>query len=328
MRMWLLLFVFSSLSVPADDEVVVYSSRKEQLIKPIFAVFTQETGIEVKTRTDNAGALIQRLISEGRRTPADILLMVDVGNLWLAKSKDLLAPIDSEALTTHIPSNLRDPDNQWFGFSMRARTLIYNTDKIAPEDLSGYEDLADPRWRGKVLLRTSKKVYNQSLVAMLIAENGEEKTEAIVRGWVANQAAPVFSSDTLLIKALAEGTGEVGIVNTYYFGRLLRDRETMPLALFFPTGEVGGAHVNVSGGGIVRHSKNMRAAKSLMEWLVTPAAQEAFARANMEYPVRRDVPVDPIVRAWPELVPSEMNLDRAGELQARAIKLMDRAGYK
>ncbi|MDJ0834973.1 MAG: extracellular solute-binding protein [Acidobacteriota bacterium] len=323
-----MLLVFGPFPAQAGDEVVIYSSRNEQLIKPIFEMFQKETGIEVTVRTDKAGALIQRLISEGRRTPADILLTVDAGNLWLAKSKNLLASVDSKKLETHIPDHLRDPDNQWFGFSMRARTLVYNKNKVSPSDLAGYEDLAGAAWKGKLLLRTSKKVYNQSLVAMLIAEHGEEKAEKIVSGWIANLAAPVFSNDTRLIEALASGTGSVGIVNTYYLGRLIRDNPDLPVAPYFPDASEGGTHVNVSGGALLRHAKHKDTALRLMEWLITPKAQEAFAKANLEYPVRKDIARDPIVASWGPLVQNKMNLDRAGELQARAIKLMDRVGYR
>ena len=323
-----LFLLFCPLMIQAQDEIVVYSSRNEQLIKPIFDMFQKETGIEVKVRTDNAGALIQRLVSEDRRTPADILLTVDAGNLWLAKSKGILAKLDSNALKTHIPEHLRDPDGQWFGFSLRARTLVYNKNKIKPSELAGYTALADGAWKGKLLLRTSKKVYNQSLVAMLIAEHGEKKAEEIVSGWVANLAAPVFSNDTRLIEALASGTGTVGIVNTYYYGRQIRKNPDLPVALYLPNAEQGGVHVNVSGAAVLKHSKDKKTALRLMEWLVTPKAQEAFAKSNLEYPVRKDVKLDPIVQDWGPLIQNSMNLSQAGELQAQAIKLMDRVGYR
>ena len=329
MKYFLLLLSFVvALFASASGEVVVYSSRNEQLIKPIFQAFSKETGIEVKFRTDNEGALLQRLKAEGKRTPADLLLTVDAGNLWQAKKMGLLAPVDSEALRRHIPASLRDPENTWFGFSIRARTLVYNTNKIKPEQLSTYADLADPKWKGELLLRTSKKVYNQSLVAMLIAEYGEEKTEQIVKAWVANLATPVFANDTKLMEALAEGVGSVGIVNSYYFGRLKKDRPELPIALFWPNQDSTGVHVNISGAGLVNHAKHRAEAIRLLEWLVTEQAQKAFAGHNMEYPVDPDVAADPEVAAWGPFKKSEMNLSKAGELQAAAIKLMDRAGYR
>ena len=311
-----------------EDRVVVYSSRNEHLIKPIFDRFQTETGIEVVTHTDKAGPLLQRLKSEGRRSPADILLTVDAGNLWQAKKMGLLKPVSSSVLNRAVPNHLRDPENQWFGFSVRARTLVYNTEKVKPEALVGYADLADPKWKGKLLLRTSKKVYNQSLVAMLIAQNGAEKTQAIVEGWVDNLAAPVFSSDTKLLAALGEGVGAVGIVNSYYFGRLMKKNPDLPLKLFWPDQQGAGVHVNISGAAMTAHVKHEQAALKLLEWLAGREAQELFANSNMEYPVVPQAKLASEVASWGDFKQSDMNLAKAGELQAEAIRLMDRAGYR
>lgn len=312
----------------AKDELVVYSSRNEQLIKPIFEMFTKETGIRVTYRTDNDAALLQRIKAEGSRTSADVLLTVDAGNLWQAKNMGLLQALDSDILKQKIPAHLRDPEGFWFGFSVRARTLVYNTDKLKPEMLSTYADLADPKWRGELLLRTSKKVYNQSLVAMLIATHGASETERIVKGWVANLAQRVFSNDTKLMEALAEGNGSVGIVNSYYFGRLKREEPNLPLALFWPNQESGGVHVNVSGAGMTAAAKHKQAARRLLEWLASPKAQSAFADRNMEYPSDPAIEPDSYVASWGSFKQSSMNLAKAGELQAESIKLMDRAGYR
>ena len=325
---FLILGLFAINSFAQTPQVVVYSSRNEQLIKPIFDKFTAETGIKVVTRTDNAGALLQRIKSEGKRTPADILLTVDAGNLWKAKQMGLLKPLSSKTIKANIASHLRDPDLYWTGLSVRARTLVYNTEKLSQGDLGSYADLADPKWKGKLLLRTSKKVYNQSLVAMLIAEYGPEKAEAIVKGWVANLAAPVFSNDTKLMEALATGVGSVGIVNSYYFGRLKRKSPDLPLALFWPSKQNSGVHVNVSGGGITQHAKHPDEALKLLEWLVSDSAQAEFASVNLEYPANPAVKIDPYVASWGSFSQNEMNLSSAGKLQIEAIKLMDRVGYK
>jgi iron(III) transport system substrate-binding protein len=215
------------------EEIMVYSARNEQLIKPIFDRYTAETGVPIRFVTDDAGPLIERLGAEGANSPADILLTVDAGELWHAASRGLLQAVDSQPLADAIPANLRDPKNRWFGLSVRARTIVFSSERVDPAELSTYAALADPRWRGKLCLRTSKKVYNQSLVAMLIAQHGEAKTEEIVRGWVANLATDVFSNDTLLMEAIAAGQCDVGIVNTYYFGRLLRDEPDLPVKLFW-----------------------------------------------------------------------------------------------
>ncbi|HEY8540396.1 MAG TPA: extracellular solute-binding protein, partial [Steroidobacteraceae bacterium] len=199
-----------------SNEIVVYSARNEQLIKPVFDRYTAETSVQIRFVTDDAGPLIERLAAEGENSPADVLLTVDAGELWHAAERGLLRPIDSEILAANIPETLRDPQNRWFGFSVRARTIVYSTERVKPEELSTYEALAEPRWKGKLCLRTSKKVYNQSLVAMLIAQHGEEQTEKIVRGWVENLATDVFSNDTQVMEAIAAGQCDVGIVNTYY----------------------------------------------------------------------------------------------------------------
>lgn len=325
-RMCLLLLLTFSLQAFAA-EVVVYSSRNEQLIKPIFDKFTEETGIEVTYRTDNAGALIQRIKAEGARTQADLLLTVDAGNLWQAANLDLLQPIEAAVIEGKVPESLRAPDNTWFGLSIRARTLVYNTQKTNADALSTYAALAEPTWANKVLLRTSKKVYNQSLVAMLIATLGEEQTEAIVKGWVGNLAQPVFSSDTKLLEALAAGQGAVGIVNTYYFGRLMQEQPDLPLKIFWPDQAGMGVHVNISGAGITKHAQHPDEAKQLVAWMLSETGQRMLADLNMEYPVNPNIEPAPTVAAWGSFKQSDMNLAKAGELQRQAIMLMDRVGY-
>lgn len=313
---------------PGPGEVVVYSARAEHLIEPLFERFEAETGIQVSWITDKEGPLLERLRAEGEQTPADLLLTVDAGNLWLAAERELLRRVDSAVLAANVPAHLRDPGNRWVGLSVRARTIAYSTERVARADLSTYAALAEPQWRGRVCLRTSAKVYNQSLVAMMIAERGVEETEATVRGWVANLAAPVFASDTQVLEAIAAGQCDVGIVNTYYFGRLARERDKLPVALFWPDQAGAGVHVNVSGAGVVRAGDNPGGATRLLEWLSSPAAQSRFAALNLEYPVNPAVQPDPEVAAWGEFKPNFINVSRAGELQASAVRLMDRAGYR
>ncbi len=314
---------------PANaDEVVVYSARNEQLIKPLFDEYTKETGDTIKFITDKEGPLMQRLKAEAKGTPADILLTVDAGNLWQARQMNLLKPIKSPTLEANIPTHLRDPDGYWFGLSVRARTMVYNTKKVKPEDMSTYEDLADPKWKKRLCLRTSKKVYNQSLVAMMIAEHGEQKTEEIVRGWVANLATDVFSDDVKVMQAVAAGQCDVGIVNTYYYGRLMKKKPNLPIKLFWPNQAAGGVHVNVSGAGIAANAKHEAAAVKFLEWLSTPKAQGMFANINLEYPANASVPPDKLVADWGTFKQNPINVAKAGELQATAVKLMDRAGYK
>jgi iron(III) transport system substrate-binding protein len=314
------------------DEVVVYSARNEQLIKPLFDAYTKETGVKVKFITDKEGPLMARLKAEGRNTPADVFMTVDAGNLWQAAQEDLLKPINSKTLATNIPAHLRDPDNTWFGLSVRARTIVYNPNKIKPGELTSYEDLANAKWKGRLCLRTSKKVYNQSLVGMMMYEHGEDKTEQIVRGWVANLATTPFPDDTKTMEAVAAGLCDAAIVNTYYFGRLMAKKPNLPLAIFWPnqTGQSksAGVHVNVSGAGVTRYTKNETGAVNLLNWLSSEKAQNLYADVNMEYPANPKVKPDAAVAAWGSFKPNMINVAQAGALQAKAVMLMDRAGFK
>jgi iron(III) transport system substrate-binding protein len=310
------------------EEVVVYSARNEPLIKPLFDAYTQETGVMVRFVTDKEGPLLIRLGAEGARTQADLLITVDAGTLWFAASEGLLRATDSPLLREKIPTHLRDSENRWFGLSMRVRTLVYHTQKVRPAELSTYESLGDPKWKGRLCLRTSKKVYNQSLVAMMIAALGEGKTEQVVRGWVRNLAVPVFSDDTQVMEAIAAGQCDVGIVNSYYYGRLKAKTPDLPLSLFWPNQQDRGVHVNISGAGLTRHGKHPEAALRLLEWLASDRAQQMFARLDFEYPVNPAIPAAPPVAAWGRFKQDATPVFQAGALQTAAVRLMDRAGYK
>ena len=312
----------------AAEDVVVYSARNEQLIKPLFDAYTKQTGVTVKFITDKEGPLMERLKAEGASTPADVLVTVDAGNLWQAANLGLLRPVNSSVLAANIPTHLRDPKNQWFGLSVRARTIFYNTKKVKPAELSTYEALADPQWKGRLCLRTSKKVYNQSLTAMLIEEHGVPKTEQIVKGWVANLATDVFPDDTKMLEAIAAGQCDVGIANTYYYGRLINKKPDLPVAVFWANQKNSGVHVNVSGAGVTRHAKNPQGGQKLIEWLSSDKAQNLFTDLDMEFPANPAVKADPVLLGWGPFRPNLINVTKAGELQAEAVKLMDRAGYK
>ncbi len=322
------IFTFAGYAASSDKELVVYTARKEHLIKDLFEKYEKEHGIKITYITGKAAVLLQRILSEGSGTNADILLTVDAGNLWQAARKGILVPVESQILKENIPSHYRDPENRWFGLSVRARTIVYNTNTVKKADLHSYEDLADTKWKNRLLLRTSKKVYNQSLVAMLIATVGEDRTAQIVKGWVSNLAAPPYSSDTKVLEAIAAGQGDVGIVNTYYYGRLMKKNPDLPLGIFWADQDDKGVHVNVSGAGILNHSKNKKEAVRFIEWLSAKDAQKIFADANMEYPVNTQVVPHADVTAWGTFKESTVNLSKAGQLQADAVMLMDKAGYK
>lgn len=310
-----------------EKSITVYSERKDHLIKPVFDAYTQKTGVKVTYLTDNAAALIERIKGEGKRSPADILLTVDAGNLWNASRAGLFQPITSETLDKEIPEYLRDPGHEWYGLSLRARTIVYNPSKVKPEEIKSYENLAKPAFKKRLCLRSSKKVYNQSLVGMMIAEKGEAATEAIVKGWVENLAAPVFQDDTNVIDAVAAGQCDVGIVNSYYFGRKQEKNPKIQAKLFFPSKADGGVHVNISGAGVLKTAPHKDEAVKLLEWLAGPEAQELFAKLNHEFPVQPSTKTSAIVQSWGPYEATLINISKAGENQEKAIKLMDRVGY-
>lgn len=320
--------------IAGDSVVNVYSHRHYDTDQQLFQRFTEETGIRVNVVTASADELITRLENEGENSPADVLITVDAGRLHRAKSKGLLQPVRSELLETAVPSSLRDPEGYWYGLTMRARVFVYDTSRVSPGELSTYEALADPRWKGRVLARSSGNVYNQSLLASLVASLGEEAAEEWATGVAANLARPPSGGDTDQIKAVAAGVGDVAISNTYYFGRLLgssdpEDRRLAErLAVHFPNQDDRGTHVNVSGAGVTTSSKNLENAIRLLEFLTSEEAQKVFAEANYEYPVNPRVEPAAILKAWGEFRRDTLNLARLGELNAAAVEVFDRAGWR
>ncbi len=280
-------------AVQAADEVVVYSSRIDELIKPVFDAYTEKTGVTVKFITDKEAPLMARLKAEGENTPADLLLTVDGGNLWQAEQMGILQPLDSEVVKQNIPAQYRSSSDAWTGLSLRARTIVYSPQRVKEGELSTYEALAGDNWEGRLCLRTSKKVYNQSLTATMIETHGAEKTEEIIRGWVDNLATDVFADDTALIQAIDAGQCDVGIVNTYYYGRLHKSDPQLKAKLFWPNQGDRGVHVNLSGIGLTKHAPHPEAARKLVEWMTGPQAQSIFADINMEYPANPAVKRQP-----------------------------------
>jgi iron(III) transport system substrate-binding protein len=308
-------------------EVVVYSARIEALIKPMFDAFTEKTGIQVKYFTAGEKELFERLQSEGAYTPADVFMTVDVGNLWIAESGGLLQGFSSEVVDKNIPSHLRAKDNEWVGLSVRARPIMYSTERVKPSELSTYEALGDPKWQGKLCLRTSRKVYTQSLVATMIQTLGEERTEGIVRRWMDTQPR-IFDSDSKLLEALAAGQCDVVIANTYYLAHLVAKNPKFPVAVFWPNQADRGVHINISGAGVTKYAKHRDHAISLIEFLSSIEAQNLYADANYEYPANPTVKASTIITAWGDFKVDTVDVAAAGELQASAVKLLDRVGYK
>lgn len=318
----------TTVSAVSDDSVTVYSARKEHLIKPLFDAFTKDTGVKVKYLTGKGGALIERLKLEGANTQADMFMTVDAGNLWYAGSQGLFQKVKNQTLGSSIPAHLRDPEGLWTGLSVRARTIVYNTERVKPSELSTYADLATPKWQGRLCLRTSKKIYTKSLVASLIYHYGEDKTGNIISGWVDNLAATPNAKDSHVMAAILSGQCDVGLVNTYYYGRLIAKKPNTPLKLFWANQSTTGVHVNVSGAGVTKYAKNPQAATQLLEWLSSAKAQKIYGALNKEYPANQNIAADKVVLAWGSFKQDKMNLSQVGILQAKAVKLMQKKGYR
>ena len=310
----------------AADEVVIYSARHYGQ-EPAFEAFTKATGIQIKMLNGDAGQIFERLKAEGDKTPADLLLTVDAGNLWNAARAGLLAPVSSAELARNIPAHLRDPEDRWFGLTLRARTIVYNPKKVTPAELSTYEALGDPKWKSRLCLRTSSYIYNQSMLATFIRRHGEPRTEEIVRGWVANQPT-LINGDTKILESIAAGQCDVGLTNSYYLARILKKEPGAPLALFWANQQTTGTHVNVSGAGVTAHAKNRANAVKLLEFLSGLPAQQMFADTSLEFPANPRAEVNAIVKAWGPFKQDELNVAAAGEFQAAATRLADRVGYK
>lgn len=325
----LLLSLFIIFSCAKDSsELTVYTSRQPQLIEPIVEQFTNETGIKVNLLSGNAQELMERIDIEGEDSPADIFMTVDAGVLWQAAERDILAKIDSEILKENIPAHLRDSKNEWFGLSKRARTIVFSSDQFKDNDFSTYEDLAHPKWKGKLCLRTSKKVYNRSLIASMIDAYGFDKSKEVVSGWVSNLATEVFSNDTNALKAVSSGQCGVTIVNTYYLARLLDDPEYNNLSLFWANQSDRGVHVNISGAGVVKTSKNKKNAVLFLEYLSSNRAQDFYASANKEYPVLIGAKIDESIENWGSFSEHTINVSKLGSLQKEAVFLAQEVGYK
>lgn len=320
---------------PAAAGVVnVYSHRHYDADKQLFAQFEAETGITVRVVKAGADALIERMVSEGASSPADLLITADAGRLVRADAKGLLQPVDSPTLTAAVPAHLRHPAGHWFGLTKRARVLVYDTERVKPDELSTYAALTEPQWKGRVLVRSSANMYNQSLLASMIAHDGEEAAKAWAEGLVANLARPPKGSDRDQMKAVAAGVGDVAIVNTYYVGLLLNSEVPEERAIgermgvFFPDQGGRGAHVNVSGAGVTRHAPNRDNAVKLLEFLVSDEAQAVFARANYEYPVKEGVPVGDLLESWGTFQADDLPLSELGAHQEAAVRVFDAAGWR
>lgn len=317
-----------------SKEVNVYTHRHYESDQQLFKQFKEETGIRVNVINASADELIQKMSMEGEQSPADVLITVDAGRLERAKSRDLLQSIDSEVLKNTIASHLRDEDNQWFSLTKRARVIAYAKDRVVPEELSTYEDLASNKWDDKLLIRSSGNIYNQSLMASLIVHLGEEEAKNWAEAVVENMARSPKGNDRDQVKAVVAGEGDLAVVNTYYIGKLLNsdDPEEVKagekVGLFFPNQDGRGTHINVSGAGVAKHAPNKENAVKFIEFLVSEEAQKIFAHANYEYPVNEAVEPAELLQEWGEFKEDTLNLSELGQNNKKAVMLFDEAGWK
>lgn len=318
----------------AAAEVNLYSARKEKLIKPLLDTFTEQTGIKVNLVTGKADALLKRLESEGKNSPADMLLTTDAGRLHRALQAGVIQPVQSKTLEQAIPAAYREPNGYWYGLSLRARPIFYIKGKVKPSELSTYEALADDKWKGRVCIRSSSNIYNQSLVASMIASNGETKTQAWADKFVKNFARKPSGGDRDQIKAAAAGLCDIAVANTYYFGAMINGKDEVQnkaaakMAIFWPNQDGRGAHVNVSGAAVTAAAKNKANAVKLLEFLASDEAQQWYAETNNEYPVVDGVAWSETLKGWGRFKADNLNMGKLGEYNAAAVKTMDRAGWK
>ena len=318
----------------AAESVNIYSSRQSQLIKPLLDAFQADTGIRVNLTTATDDVLIKRLQSEGQNSRADLLMTADAGRLYRAKSMGLLQAVNSPSLLRSIPAHLRDPQNQWFGLTYRARTIFYAKGRVNPSQLSTYEALTQAPWRARICVRSSNSIYNQSLVASMISSVGLDKAQQWANGLVKNFARRPVGGDTEQIKDVASGRCDIAIANSYYYAQMLFGGDATErsiaskVGIFWPNQRDRGTHINISGAGVTKAAKNKANAVLLLNYLLKDDAQRWYATVNGEYPVKKGIPADPKIQSWGNFKSDSINLSELGRFNAHAVKVMDRAGWR
>lgn len=326
--------MFACGSGEQGQEVNVYTHRHYEADGKLYEKFTEETGIKVNVVNANADELIQRLEAEGTNSPADVLITVDGGRLNRAQEKGLLQPVGSAVLETNVPSQFREPDGYWFGVTYRARIIAYSKERVQPGEINNYEDLADPKWKGRILVRSSEHIYNQSLLASVLLASGEEKALEWAKGIVANLARNPKGSDRDQVKAVAAGEGDVAIVNTYYIGLMLNGESAEEkkaaegIQIVYPNQDNRGTHINVSAVALTKHAPNRENAIKFLEFMSGNHAQEILAQTNYEYPVNPEVPMAGLLQSWGQFKKDSVNLSLLGKYNDQAVKIMDQAGWK
>jgi iron(III) transport system substrate-binding protein len=327
--------VFGAASGAASGagEVNLYSSRQPFLMKPLFDAFTKETGVKVNMVYLKKG-MLERLKSEGRNSPADLILVSDIGNLHNHVNAGLLQPVSSDILTANIPAQYRHPDGVWFGLTVRARVIFASKARVKPGEVTSYEDLAAPRMKGRVCMRSGKHVYNVSLLASIIVARGAEAAKAWARGVKANLARKPQGNDRAQVKAVFEGECDVAIGNTYYMGKMatnvkdpVQRQWAKSVYIIFPNQKGRGAHVNVSGAAVTKSAANQANAIKLIEFLSGAAAQKIYAETNFEYPVKQGVALHPLVASWGSFKADKAYLSKIAQERSTATKLVDQIAF-
>ncbi|MAU40443.1 MAG: Fe(3+) ABC transporter substrate-binding protein [Kordiimonas sp.] len=327
--------VWTTPVLASQPHVNIYSYRQEILMRPLLKAFTAETGIKVNIVSGKADALLQRLKSEGRNSPADLLLTADVARLVRAEKAGVLQPVDDATLKTVIPAQYRDDEGHWFGLSLRARVLFFAKDRVSAADLSSYEELTAEKWRGRLCVRSSANIYNQSLLSSMIAHKGEEAARQWAKGIVANFARRPQGGDRDQIMAVASGECDVAIANSYYYGRMVASKAggaqakaAQKVALFWPNQQGRGAHVNISGAGVTKSAKNRENAIALLKFLVSEKAQQIYAEEVFEYPVRAGAPLSPVLKSWGAFKADALPLADFAVHNRKAVMTFDQVGWR
>ncbi|MGB1218901.1 MAG: Fe(3+) ABC transporter substrate-binding protein [Flavobacteriales bacterium] len=314
-------------------ELNIYSHRFYDADKQLIQQFENQTGIKVNVKKDKADKLIALLEAEGKTTDADLLITVDAGRLGFAKSLHLLQPFESSFIEKTVPKHLKDSENYWVALTQRARVIAYDTALVKPSELSTYEDLTSEKWKGEINVRSSQNLYNQSLLASVIAHQGEEKALGWAKGIVANMARAPKGNDRDQVKQVALGEGKLAIINTYYLGKLLNSPNQMEVeaanrvALFFPNQNTTGTHINVSGVGITAHAPNKANALKFIEFLLSEKAQSVYAESNYEYPVNPKVKPSALLQSWGEFKADTLDLSKLSEHNAQAVSVFEKAAW-
>lgn len=318
----------------AAEELNVYSARHYDSDEALYAAFTEQTGIEVNVLEGDSDQLIQRLKLEGEASPADVMITVDAGRLWRGEQEDIFASVESEVLDERLPDYMRHPEGKWFGFSQRVRAIFIDPTEVDAAEITSYEDLADPKFAGQVCIRSSNNIYNQSLLASLIAHHGEEEAEAWAKGVVDNFARDPEGGDTDQIRGVASGECNIALANHYYYVRLVNsdqeaDREVAEkVEIVFPNQDGRGAHVNVGGAGMVKGAPNEENAVRFLEFLASDEAQALFATGNYEFPAVESVETDGVIASWGDFKKDDLNVSVLGENNPEAVRIFDRAGWR